>query len=862
MATDDWQRVEDLFHRAADLPLADRPAFLDRVCGSDHDLRRELELLLDADAGDSSIVQNAVDRVLEQLPETEHSADLIGRRIGPYSITGLIGEGGMGNVYHAVREDDFRMPVAIKLVKRGAGSEIALRRFRTERQILAGLQHPHIARLLDGGDIGNGLPYLVMEYVEGAPLVEYAAALPRREVLKLFLAVCSAVHYAHQRRIVHRDIKPANILVTSDGIPKLLDFGIAKLLEPPAHSASSPTVAGATPMTPDYASPEQIRGQPVTVATDIYSLGAVLYELLMGRKFSALAQPPSIQTGAPRKLRDGPGRLDTDLNEIVLKALREEPGQRYASVEEFSADVQRYLHDLPVYAHANSMTYRARKFLKRQRLPTAAAAVAVSVAVFAAIGRLKTTVGNTDGVLRSVAVLPLENVSGDPGQDYFADGMTDALTAELARIHGLRVIARSSVMPFKGVPRQLPEIARSLRVRAIVEGSVARSGDHIRYTLQITDAGVDRPVWGGSFEGQFATVRALQDRAASAVAGRIRVILPTVGAQTSAARLNPDAYDSYLKARHALFRSTVEEIQRSIQLFQDALKIEPRYAPAYAGLAESYMTLSGMYLKPRQAMAKAKAAAERALEFDPDLPDAHTTMGVVQGWYEFSWDQSAREFKRALQLNPNSAMAHQWYGQSLIAVGRSAEGIEQIQIARDLDPLSAFVETGLGQMYFLSGQYALAIQQLRSVTASDIGFIEGHTWLGVAYLYTRQYRDAIRELERARQLDPNQPQSVAYLAYAHARLGETETAALLLRQLASVQRTQYVSPYLFAVVSAGMGKKDAVEWLEKAYVERDDMLAWLKTDAILEPVRGDLRYQRLLQQVGLASSTPISARTR
>ncbi|HXK01011.1 MAG TPA: protein kinase [Verrucomicrobiae bacterium] len=867
MEASGWDRVEELFHHAADLAPAERAAFLDRACGRDAKLRREVESLLATDIPHDRLFQEVINRTIHRPPEEpEETCSMTGQRIGPYAITGLIGKGGMGDVYHAVREDDFRMPVAIKLLRRGAGTETALRRFRTERQILAGLQHPNIARLLDGGATDAGLPYLVMEYVEGAPLLEYAAALPVRERLELFRAVCSAVHYAHQRQIVHRDIKPANILVTADGIPKLLDFGIAKLLDPPGGAGGTATATGAQLMTPDYASPEQLRGEAVTVATDIYSLGAVLYDLLTGQKVNRVTQTCSSggveeTDGERRQRRRAAEHLDPDLDRIVLKALHRAPEQRYASVEEFSEDLRRLLEDLPVQARRQSLLYRGRKFLRRNRLPVVAAtAIALlSLALGMGLRRLGAPVPGLDANLRSIAVLPLENLSGDPGQEYFADGMTDALIGELARIRGLRVISRASTVAYKGARRRLPEIAHSLRVGTIAEGSVLRSGDRVRVALRLFDAVGDRPVWSGSYEGELRDVLAFQSQVAAAVAREIRVTLTATdrARASSDPRVNLDAYDTYLRGRQALFRSTVEDIQRAIQLFQQALGIEPNYALAYSGLAQSYITLSGMYLRPREAMSKAKAAAARALEIDPGVAEAHFSMGVVQGWYEFQWEQADREFKRAIELNPNDAMAHLWYGQSMISTGRAMEGVEQMRIAHDLDPLSAFVETGLGQMYFLSRQYPLAIQQLRSVTASDDTFIEGHTWLGAAYLYTNQYAEAVGELERARQLDPQQSQPMAYLAYAHARLGARQAADRLLRQLKELSHSRYISGYLFAIVCVGMNSDDAIDWLEKAYAERDDMLSWLKVDALFDPLRGEPRFQQLIRQVGLDSAAHL-----
>jgi serine/threonine-protein kinase len=402
-----WQQVKNLLEAAWERDASERGWFLDQARADDPELRSHVEALLasDDEHGVEFLAAPAMDQVeigkatlaraIEQLPNTSEGSDLAGTRVGRYTIQDLIGKGGMGAVYRAVREDDFRMQVAIKLLKRGTDTE-ALGRFRAERQILAGLQHPNIARLLDGGATETGLPYFVMEYVDGTPLPEYAAALPVRQRLELFRSVCSAVQYAHQNLIVHRDIKPANILVTRQGAPKLLDFGIAKLLDPMADgSTTGLTAAGARLMTPGYASPEQVLGQPVTKATDIYSLGAVLYELLTGQRahpieeYSADAIEKEICTHDPPKPSSVVKELDPALDNIVLMALRKEPDRRYASVEQFSEDLDRFLQNRPVLARKESLTYRGRKFLKRNRVPAMAAAfgMVLVLGLMAGLGR-------------------------------------------------------------------------------------------------------------------------------------------------------------------------------------------------------------------------------------------------------------------------------------------------------------------------------------------------------------------------------------------------------------------------------------------------------------------------------------------
>jgi tetratricopeptide (TPR) repeat protein/predicted Ser/Thr protein kinase len=385
MGDNRWYRIEDLFHRAADLAPGERESFLDSTCGDDRDLRQKVKALLAADRDPEAVLEAAVAGAAGQFRAgPEENAVLIGKRIGPYSIVSLIGKGGMGAVYRAIRDGEFRMEVALKLLKRGTDTEAAVSRFRKERQILAALQHPNIARLLDGGSTDDGLPYFAMEYVEGRPLLEYAAPLSVRQRLELFRSVCAAVQYAHQNLIVHRDLKPGNILVTANGTPKLLDFGIAKLVDPDsADSNLTLTMAGSRLMTPHYASPEQVRGDPVTTASDVYSLGVVLYELLTGERphrlvtYSPEAIERAICREEPRKPSAWNPQLDPDLDNIVFMALRKEPQRRYASAEQLSEDVRLHLEGRPVRARKDTVGYRATKFIRRNKLGVGAAALAV-----------------------------------------------------------------------------------------------------------------------------------------------------------------------------------------------------------------------------------------------------------------------------------------------------------------------------------------------------------------------------------------------------------------------------------------------------------------------------------------------------
>lgn len=386
-----WARVEELFHQAADLSPAQRAEFLERACAGDSDLRREVEGLLAADDPEDAILHGAVAEAIDQLPDAEENSEIVGSRFGSYLITGLIGKGGMGAVYRAERDDDIRMEVAIKLLKRGTDTEAALERFRFERRILARLQHPNVARLLDAGASPDGRPYFVMEYVQGLAVTEYCETqrLSIRKRLELFRTICGAVQHAHSNLVVHRDLKPGNILVTSDGVPKLLDFGIAKLLNAEPGAVAATTLAMRA-MTPEYASPEQVRGEPITTASDVYSLGVLLYELLTGR------QPYTFETRTPREItsviceqeperpsavRRGEGgeragrQLEGDLDNIVLMAMHKEPQRRYASVQQLSEDIGRHLDGMPVIARTDTTLYRVGKFVRRHKKGVVAASV-------------------------------------------------------------------------------------------------------------------------------------------------------------------------------------------------------------------------------------------------------------------------------------------------------------------------------------------------------------------------------------------------------------------------------------------------------------------------------------------------------
>lgn len=856
-----WSLVEELFHEAADLAPAERSAFLDRMCGGDEDLRRQVASLVAADTPEDELLQAAVDQVVDQLsPAADESCELVGTRIGRYLITDLIGKGGMGAVYRAVRTDDFQMQVAVKLLKRGTDTETALKRFRSERQILANLQYTNIARLFDGGATEEGLPYFVMEYVDGTPLLEYAAPLSILQRLELFRSICSAVEYAHQHRIVHRDIKPANILVTRDGVPKLLDFGIAKLVATNEDTnGATTTLASARVMTPDYASPEQVRGEPVTLATDIYSLGAVLYELLTGQRAHHIegCSPGEIERGIctqePKKPSVVARGLNADLDNIVLKALRKEPERRYRSVAELADDLDRFLHDLPVKARKESLLYRARKFLKRKRALITAAAAGAGL-VFALVTGLHRLDGPGSVSLQSIAVLPLENLSADKGQEYFSDGMTDALISDLARIRALRVISRASVMPYKGIHQSDRDIARKLGVTTIAEGSVLRTGNRVRISLQLVDAPNERPIWSGNYEGELNDIVDIQRDIAEAIIGQIHVTLtpPERAYLARTERVNLAAYDAYLKGRHQYLTDfTQQSMQKAIELFQSALAIDPGYAAAYEGLAECYSMASGRFYPPAEMMPKARTAILKAISIDELLGGAHATLAYIRSVYEYDRTEAEKGFRRAIELEPSNADAHVWYAEHLAGMGRFNEAVAEIERARELDPVSPGLNGYIGLILYFTHRYDELIQRMQTLAQMYPDLTEPHYYLGVAYEQKGEWAKAIAELERPGVVFES---SLGNLGHVYAMSGRTAEARQMLQHLMAPSLGHYVTPYTIALLCAGLGEKDeAFVWLRKSVEERSEDVALVNADPRFETLHSDPRFADILRSVGVAS---------
>jgi TolB-like protein len=859
---------------ARGLPPENRQVRIADLCAADAELRAEVESLLacDGDAADfleTDAQRESLESLTEVQPETRPGA-----RIGPYKVLSEIGRGGMGAVYLAERDDrEYRKTVAIKLVRGDSDSASVVRRFRQERQILAELDHPNIARLLDGGTTDEGVPYVVMEHVDGKPIDVYCAqgALPIEKRLALFRVVCSAVGDAHRKLVVHRDLKPTNILVTADGTPKLLDFGIAKLLTP--QSGSERTVTGTLLMTPEYASPEQWRGSSVTAASDIYSLGVILYRLLSGRSPYGVGSdlphelsravceedpPPPSATGE----QDTRRRLAGDLDAIVLKALRKEPERRYASVKDLSEDIRRHLEGLPVTARKDRLSYRTGRLVRRNK---AVAITAVTMAAIAALvsgvvsrrarAPVRGAAAAPAGAITSLAVLPLVNLSRDPEQEFFADGMTDALITDLSRIGSLRVVSRTSVMRYKDAKKPLPEIARELRVDGVVEGSVLRSGDRVRITAQLIRVADDRHLWAETYERDLRDVLALQGDVAHAIAGEIKGRLTTQeqARLTGRPAVDTKAYIAYTRGRYFWNRRNEESLETAIRHFEEALVLDPTYAPAYSGLADShfYLAYAFGHAAPREAMPKARAAALKALELDDTLAEAHTSLALVRFFYDRDWPGAEREFRRAIELNPNYAHAHHGYAVVLAIMRRHDESVAEARRALDIDPLSLPVNNVLGFMLNLAHRYDEAIAHYQTVLELDPNFTMAVDGLATAYEGKGLPKQAIEQHLKVAALSGRSPAEVRDLRHAYERKGlrgfrEQQSRARIAR---GWDGWHWTAPEI-AGAYAFLGQRDeAMKWLEKADAARSGSLLWIDPD--WPEMRADPRFQDLIRRIGL-----------
>jgi len=789
----------------------------------------------------------------------------VGLELGHCRIVEKIGAGGMGEVYRA-RDEHLARDVAIKVLPPGTLiDESARKHFRKEALILSQLNHPNIATIHDF-DTQQGVDFLVMEYIPGITLSEKvsAAPLPEKEVLRLGVQLAEGLAAAHEQGIIHRDLKPGNLRVTSDGRLKILDFGLAKLRLPVTASATTESLSETHAMagTLPYMAPEQLLGEEIDARTDIHAAGEALYEMATGQQPFAQVERSQL-VGAilqrpPRPPTAVNPRLSPELERIIGKCLEKEPGSRYQSAKELAIDLRRLQTGMVSAAQPAAKLAKwssARWVGLGLGIP---ASVIVLLIAFNVGDWRERLLGRTGAPrIDSLAVLPLANLSGDPQQEYFADAMTEELIATLGQIEALRVTSRTSVMRFKDVRPVggLPEIARQLKVDAVVEGSVLHSGDRVRITAQLIDARTDRHVWARSYERDLRDVLGLQTDVAQAIANEIKIKL-TPQEQARLARshpISPEAHEAYLKGRYHWNLRTEQGLKKGIEYFQQAIDKDPDYAPAYAGLADSYVGLAEWGLMAsREAYPRAKAAASRALGIDETLAEAHASLGAARNDYDWDWVGAEKEFKRAIELNPGYATAHQWYAEYLSEKGRHDEAVAELRRAQELDPLSPIIGAVGGYIFLFAGRYDEAEAQCRRALELNAGFYPAHFNLGRVYLQEKLYAQAISEYEKAIAPEEGNPELATELVRGYAAAGKRTEALKTLSQLKELSKRRYISPYRIAQAYAALGDFDqAFALLEKAYEERTGDLIQLKVEPENDPLRSDPRFQDLLRRMNL-----------
>lgn len=765
---------------------------------------------------------------------------MIGETISHYKILEKLGEGGMGVVYKAV-DVKLHREVAIKFLPKGLSVQGEEReRFIHEAQAASALNHPNICIVHEIDEVNKEL-FLVMEYIDGITLREWVIRkwerpegyrkLDMHETLNLAIQIAEGLERAHEKGIVHRDVKAENIMLTRDGRAKIMDFGLAKL-----RGVSKLTRTGSTVGTVAYMSPEQVEGVETDRRTDIFSYGVIFYEMLAGRlPFRAeheAALMYEIINVDPPSLLDLKTSVDADLNRIVMKCLEKARDERYQSMMEVAVDLKRYKRDLEgkrLERKTGSVEHRTPYAFR----PTPRRGKAID----------------------SLAVMPFVNVGADPNMEYLSDGITESLINILSQLPKVRVTARSTVFRYKGREVDPQLVGQDLNVQALMTGRVVQRGNTLNIQAELVNVADGSQLWGEQYSRMVSDIFVVQEEIANQISQKLQIKLTGEEKKRLTKRHtdSPEAYQLYLKGRYFWNKRTSEGFMKGIEYFGDALKIDPQYALAYAGIADSY-NLLGAYglLPPDRAYAKAKAAATKALELDDMLAEAHTSLATVKLNHDWDWEGAEKEFKRAIELNPNYTTAHHWYGIGYLSmIARHEEAIARLKKALELDPLSLIINRNLGDALYHARRYDQAMELLRRTVEMDPNFSPAHFSLGRVYQQKGMYEEAIAEYQKSINLSGD-GLSLAALGTVYAVQGNRGEALRIIDELIELSKRQYLSPHIVAQVYTALGEKEkAFEWIQKAYDEHSASLVSLKSDPIWGDLSSDPKITDLLKKMGL-----------
>jgi serine/threonine protein kinase/TolB-like protein/tetratricopeptide (TPR) repeat protein len=874
-----WQQIASVYELAIDREPSARDAFLCEACSGDETLRREVEALLRRDAA-GMVLDRPVWATVAALFE-DSSGVAAGMMLGPYRVERLLGAGGMGEVFRAI-DSRLNRPVAIKVLPSGVASPRVRARFAREARAVAALAHPHICTLYDIG-CQDEVDFLVMEYLEGETLAARLAQgrLPLEQALTHAIEIASALDHAHSQSIVHRDLKPSNVMLTASGA-KLLDFGLAKFRpgaicaarelelpqarELPGTSGyeragalegddASATRGGAIMGTIRYMAPEQIQGGEADARSDLFALGAVVFEMITGTRAFDGDSASSIRAAVighdPPTLSSLEPMVPRKLDDLVHRCLAKNPRDRWQT----SSDVLHALNEASGPILRTRVEAAARPRRAGQWVAGLLLTAVTSAATWMMVGGPQRPGTNAPlPQIHSVAVLPLENLSGGSEQEYFAEGMTDQLIAGLATVRGLRVISRTSVMHYKTARKPVPMIAKELNIDAIIEGTVAEAGGVVRITAKLIRGSTGEILWAQNFERDLSDVLALQSDVARSIAGKVGLTLTDQEKARSgnASRVDPAVQRQVLLARHHAAKGTEEGLRKAVDFFKAAIAGDPAHAAAHAGLAEAYTELAGFYIDPRQAMPEARRAAQAAIRLDETLAEAHAALGYVHLVYDWDGPAAERELLRALALNPTLAAARLNHAAYLTTQARHDDAVREIRRAVDLDPLSIRTHTmgALLLMFTRRHDEALELARQGLELEPDSGFTMAMQ--GVAYAEQGRFEEAVERMNRAAQLDGSLT-VLALQAHVLAAAGRKDESVKVLRTVEEQARSRYFCPYEIATVYVSLGDMDRASTLfRKGTKEHADCMAWLGVEPWIDAFRADPRYRVLLRDIGLA----------
>ncbi len=817
-----------------------------------------------------------------------------GTRLGRYEIRSKIGAGGMGEVYLA-QDLTLGRKVALKLLPEDvASNRHRMQRFVQEAKAASGLNHPNILTIYEIGET-DSIHFIATEYIEGDTLRRHlSSAMRLNEVLDVCLQVAGALAAAHQAGIIHRDIKPENIMLRRDGIVKVLDFGLAKLAA--AESATVDTQVptrfktdpGTVVGTAIYMSPEQARGLDVDARTDIWSQGVLLYEMVAGclpfaGSTSSEVLASILSEKEPQPLARYSREVPAELERIVAKALRKNRDERYQTIKDMLVDLKSLTQDLEFerklerslppksqsaadmreQAVAETVMESAMRPTLSERGPTSAVrinkgrvaiAVAALLIIASAAGAYFYFTRARSGAINSVAVLPFINASGNSDVEYLSDGLTESLITSLSQLPKLSVKARNSVFRYKGKDTPPQQVGKELNVQAILNGRVVQRGNDLTLHIELVDVDTETALWSGDYNRSMTNLVSLPGEIARDVSSKLRLKLSDPDEQRLAKNYtdNAEAYQLYLKGRYHLLKLTPPEIQTGISYFQQATEIDPSYALAYVGLADAYRSFALVGEMPlAEFCPKAKAAAQKAIEIDDTLAEAHAELGFTIFWYDWDWNAADNQLKRALELNPNNADAHMFYAHLLSNTGRHAEGLAEVKRARELDPLDLRINGLEAQFLIHAGRLDEALALLHKTLEVNPNNWFAHMFASSAYIEKGMFAEAIAEARKARELNGANSQTTGSLGYALAKSGKQAEARSLLEELLKLSTERYVSPGNIALIYNGLGEREeTLAWLERGYERRDAKMVFLKVEPKWNNLRADPRFQDLLRRVG------------